>query len=90
MAAAGGGVLGEADAVRSRRSETSQTNVADLLKNLNLTAEEGEVLEFSDGEEDNNTNVVEWALVSKILSPSRMHPCTIHQAMHAPWEIRMA
>jgi hypothetical protein len=90
MAAAGAGLLGEADAVRSRRSETSQTNVADLLKNLNLTAEEGEVLEFSDREEDNNTDVVEWVLVSKILSPSRMHPSTIHQAVQAPWEIRMA
>lgn len=85
MAAAGGGVLDEAEMVRTHAPEASETNVADLLKNLNLTAEEEKVLEFSDGEGEEGVMGMEWALVGKVLSPAKMHTSTIHQAVQAPW-----
>jgi hypothetical protein len=55
------------------------------MKNLNLTAEEEEVIEFSDGEDGDEVDVVEWALVGKVLSPPKMHSSTIHQAVQGPW-----
>jgi hypothetical protein len=55
-----------------------------MLQNLNLTAEEEQILAFSDDEEDDGA-AVEWALVGKILSPAKMHLSTIHQVVLAPW-----
>jgi hypothetical protein len=83
MAEIGSGALGGAAADRGRVPETTDSNVAELMRNLNLTAEEEEVINFSDGEEDDE--VVDWALVGKILSPSTMHPSTIQQVVQAPW-----
>ncbi|XP_066333991.1 uncharacterized protein [Miscanthus floridulus] len=60
-------------------------NVADLLQNLNLTAEEGDVAAFSDDEEDNEASVVEWTIVAKVLSPATMHANTIYRAMKPTW-----
>ena len=56
-------------------------NVADLLQNLNLTAKEGDVVAFSDDEEDGEVSVVEWTLVGKVLSPATVHATTIFRAM---------
>lgn len=44
-------------------------NVADMFQRLNLTAEEEEIMEFSD-DEDGGTMHMLWALVGKILSPN--------------------
>jgi hypothetical protein len=76
MSAIGGGVSGAEGADDNR---TPKANVADLMKHLNLTSEEEKVLEFSDGEVGDDDEIVEWALIGKILSPSKMHPSTIHQ-----------
>lgn len=60
-------------------------SVADLLQNLNLTAEEGDMAVFSDDEEDADVEVVEFALVGKVLSPAIVHPTTIVRAMKPAW-----
>ena len=60
-------------------------SVADLLKNLNLTAEEEEVAAFSDDEEEIVKEVVEWALVGKVLSPTTVHPSAVYGAMKPAW-----
>ena len=61
----------------------SQPGVADLLKRLNLTEEEGEVAAFSDDEEEEMASKVQWAVVGKVLSPSTIHAGTIKGAMKA-------
>jgi hypothetical protein len=49
-------------------------NVTDLLKNLNLTAEEEEVLAFDDDDEAGDANPTgEWAILGKVLSPAVVH-----------------
>jgi hypothetical protein len=60
-------------------------NVADLLQNLNLTAEEGDVAEFSDKEDDGGSATVEWVLVGKVLSSATLHSTTIYEAMKPAW-----
>jgi hypothetical protein len=60
-------------------------NVADLLQNLNLTAEEEDVAEFSDDEDVGDPVGVEWALVGKVLSPTTVHATTIFRAMKPAW-----
>ena len=37
-----------------------KTNVAELLRNLNSTAEEGDIAAFSDDEDAGEDSVVEW------------------------------
>lgn len=59
--------------------------VADLLQNLNLTAEEEGVVEFSDDEDVANPIRVKWALVGKVLSPTTIHAATISRAMKPAW-----
>lgn len=58
-----------------------EASVADLLQNLNLTTEEGDMVEFSDDEDTGETPAVEWALVGKVLSPVTVHSMTIYRAM---------
>lgn len=60
-----------------------EASVADLLKNLNLTAEE--VVVFSDKEDDDGVCVVEWAIVSKVLLLATLHATTIHRTMKSAW-----
>jgi hypothetical protein len=60
--------------------------VTELLKRLNLTAEEEEaVAEFSDDENEEATPRVEWALMGKVLSPTPVHVNTIRSAMKPAW-----
>jgi hypothetical protein len=56
-------------------------NVTDLLKNLNLTAEEEEVLAFDDDEAGDANPTVEWAILGKVLSPATVHAQAIQGAM---------
>jgi hypothetical protein len=58
--------------------ENPESHVVDMLQNINLTAEEEQVLAFSDDEEDVGA-IVECSLVGKILSPAKMHPSMIHK-----------
>lgn len=74
MATIGSGLPGE-----------PETHVEDLLQNLNLTAEEGDVAEFSDDEDGGEDPAVEWALFGKILSPATVHSTTIYRAMKPAW-----
>jgi len=74
MAAIGSGLPVDPDA-----------NVADLLQNLNLTAEEEDVVEFSDDEDVEDPGRMEWALVGKVLSPTTVHATTIFRAMKPAW-----
>lgn len=60
-------------------------SVADLLQNLNLTAEEADVAEFSDEEENEAPMGVEWALFGKVLSPAVVHATTIFRTMKPAW-----
>lgn len=60
-------------------------HVADLLRNLNLTAEEGDVAAFSDDEEADEISGGEWNLVGKVLSPATVHATTIYRAMKPAW-----
>ncbi|KAK3132103.1 hypothetical protein QOZ80_6AG0515850 [Eleusine coracana subsp. coracana] len=59
--------------------------VTDMFQRLNLTAEEEEIVDFSDGEEDQGSMHVEWALVGKVLSPGTLHVSTIGSAMKPAW-----
>ena len=53
-------------------SGTLEANVADLLQNMNLIAEEGDVAEFSHEEDDGGLLTVEWALMGTVLSPTTL------------------
>lgn len=66
MASSGSGVPAQPD-----------VNVADLLKNLNLTMEEEMVVTFSDDDEDTSRQAAAWALLGKVLSPSVVHAFAI-------------
>lgn len=60
-------------------------NVTDLLRRLNLTAEEKAVADFSDKEDVEIPALVEWALIGKALSPLPVHVSTMHSAMKPAW-----
>lgn len=62
-----------------------EPGVADLFKRLNLTEEEGEFAAFSDDEDDVSAEVVQWAVIGKVLSPSTVHAATIKGAMTPAW-----
>lgn len=78
MAAVGGGGKEDGDDIPG-------PNVVDLLKRLNLTEEEGAIADFSDGEEDMEASVEEWAIIGKVLSPMAVHVNTVHAAMKPAW-----
>ncbi|KAK3122938.1 hypothetical protein QOZ80_8AG0620680 [Eleusine coracana subsp. coracana] len=59
--------------------------VADLMQKLNLTAQEGAVVDFSDDEDVGVEDMAESALVGKVLSPSVLHVTTIRGAMKPAW-----
>lgn len=63
----------------------SDEGVADLLKNLNLTVEEGDVAEFSDDEVYIDITVVEWTIIGKVLSLAMVHANMIYRAMKLVW-----
>lgn len=67
------------DAVGGGKPVNPDEHVADLLQNLNLTVE-GDVVAFSDDEDDGEVSVVEWILVGKVLSPAIVHSTTIFRA----------
>jgi hypothetical protein len=72
-------------AIEGGRLGFTKDNVADLLQNLNLTAKEGDVVEFSDKEDDGGSATVEWVLVGKVLSLAMLYSTTIYQAMKPAW-----
>lgn len=74
MASTGSGTHGSPDG-----------GVADLLRNLNLTTEEEEVVEFSDDEAECGNPKVEWALLGKVLSPTTVHAPAIQGSMKPAW-----
>ena len=55
--------------------------VSDLLQCLNLTEEEGAVVDFSDDEEVEDLPPTEWAVVGKVLSPMVVHVNTVRASM---------
>lgn len=71
--------------IRSGSPGAPDANVADLLQKLNLTAEEEDVVEFSDDEDFDAPSEVEWALFGKVLSPTVVHATTIFRAMKPAW-----
>jgi Flp pilus assembly pilin Flp len=71
--------------VGSGASARPDDNVAELLRNLNLTSEEEAVATFSDDEEGASVPAVEWALLGKVLSPTVVHATTIQGAMKPAW-----
>jgi hypothetical protein len=56
-----------------------------MLKNLNLTEEEGEFASFSDDEDDVEGAAIEWAPVGKVISPSTLNKSTILGALKPAW-----
>lgn len=59
-------------------------HVADLLHGLHLIEEEGEIAEWSDGDEEEEEQIV-CALIGKVLSPMPVHANTILSAMKPAW-----
>jgi hypothetical protein len=55
------------------------------MQRLNLTEEEGGIVDFSDEEEAGATEPVECALLGKVLSPAILHANTIRAAMTPAW-----
>jgi hypothetical protein len=60
-------------------------NVTDLLRRLNLTEKEEEVVDFCEEEDEEVMEPVEWALVGKVLSPSPVNVNTVRSAMKPAW-----
>lgn len=52
---------------------------------MNLTSKEEVVAEFSNEEETEDSSLVEWTLLGKVLSPSLIHVNTIRTAMKPAW-----
>jgi len=84
MAATGGGD-GTRDSRPARVHDDANPNVADMLKKLNLTEEEGEYVAFSDDEADGEETATEWALVGKVISPGALNKSTIMGALKPAW-----
>ncbi|CAN6304644.1 unnamed protein product [Urochloa humidicola] len=85
MAMTGGGISGEGSGAPGQGRASTDPGVSELLQKLNLTAEEEEVLAFSDDKATEEIAVVEWALVGKVLSPSVVHANTVREAMRPAW-----
>jgi hypothetical protein len=66
-------------------SENWESSVADLLEKLNLTAEEEQVVEFSDDEDAGGNPSKGRAMVGKVISPSTVHTAAIYGAMKPAW-----
>lgn len=74
---------GEGDA--GGGTEGLNPNVEELLQNLNLTEEEGAVMDFIDDDDEEVLVPAEWALIGKILLPSPVHIETVRSAMRPVW-----
>ncbi|GJN21043.1 hypothetical protein PR202_gb08489 [Eleusine coracana subsp. coracana] len=61
-----------------------EAHVADLLGRLNLTQEE-EFAAFSDDDDVERSDEIEFGLIGKVLSPSTLHISTIMNAMKPAW-----
>jgi hypothetical protein len=79
----GSGAGGDDRASEQRKDRGS--GVAELMQKLNLTADEGEVADFSDEEDPDVAAKAEWALLGKVLSPTTLHANTIRSAMTPAW-----
>ena len=65
---------------------STNPNVMDLLRRLNLMEEEeAVVVDFSDDEDEEEPPPVEWAIVEKVLSPAPVHVNTVRSAMKPAW-----
>lgn len=60
-------------------------SVTDMMQNLQLTAEEEVVADFSDDEDVAAEAAPVWAIVGKVLSPVHLHVSTIQSAMRPAW-----
>lgn len=78
MAVVGGGRKGDNKA--PTEGDYPSPNVSDLMRRLNLTEEEGGVVEFSDDEGDAELSM-DWAVVGKVLSPLAVHVNIVRAAM---------
>lgn len=76
MATVGDGQAGKGKA--SAEGDGPSPSVSDLLRRLNLTEEEGAVVDFSDDEDVVDLSM-EWALVGKV------HVNTVRAAMKPAW-----
>lgn len=85
MASIGGKTSGGADGRDAQGPEGPHPNVAELLQKLALTAEEEEMVAFSDDEDTDAAPAVEYALVGKVLSPTTVYASTILGAMRPAW-----
>lgn len=85
MASIGGGGWRGSGSRSPRVQDDVDPNVAEMLKKLNLTEEEGEFVVFSDDEDEGNTTSPVWALVGKALAPSALHQSTITGALKPVW-----
>jgi hypothetical protein len=68
-----------------RVQDDVNSNIIDMLENLNLTEEEGEFAVFSDDEGEGEMATVEWAWLGKMLSFTVLHVSTITRAMKPAW-----
>jgi hypothetical protein len=59
--------------------------VTDLLRRLNLTEAEEEVVDFCEEEDEEIPAPIEWALVGKVLSSLPVHVNTVRSAMKPAW-----
>lgn len=83
MAAIGGGNPTLPGGQSGDRSKDAP-GVDEMMRDLHLTAEEEEVMAFSDDEGDAEVNP-EPALIGKVLSPMVVHATTIVGAMKPAW-----
>lgn len=60
-------------------------SVEEMLRKLNLTEEEGAIIDFIDEDDDDGPESTEWALVGKILSPVPVHIESVRSAMRPAW-----
>lgn len=56
-----------------------------MLQKINLTAEEGDIADFSNDEELGDAAGCEWALLGTVLSPATLHANTIRADMKPAW-----
>jgi hypothetical protein len=85
MASRGGGSGEDGGDRASKQKKTQDSGVAEMLQKLNLTADEGGVVDFSDDEDLGEAAKVEWALLGKVLSPTALNANTIRSAMTPAW-----
>jgi hypothetical protein len=65
--------------------EDADPNVADMLRKLNLTEEEGEFASFSDDENDSEGAATQRALVGKVIFPDTLNKNMIMGALKPAW-----